>query len=68
MKVKEIMLKAKLDKSQNVVIRDMSTAETFKTAPGTIVLGLESEEVKRIINLKVTHFSFNDTGIIILAG
>lgn len=66
MKVKELILKAHLRLSQRITLNDRSTATTFVTKD-RYCFGLASEEVERLLKLKVNSYNVADTGLTIWA-
>ena len=66
MKVNELMKKVHLYKGQSVTLIDHSTATTFKTS-GRYAFDIDSEEVERLLKLKVNTFNVNEMGICIHA-
>lgn len=66
MKVRELMKKVHLTATQKVKLNDCSTASTHITE-GRYDFGYESEEVERLLSLKVNSFAVNDNGLVIWA-
>ena len=66
MKVGELIRRALLYGDQQIEVRDFSTKQTFLTKH-RFAFELDSEEVARIINLKVNTFEISDRGITINA-
>ena len=66
MKVKELMLKAHLYGDQKISVFDYSTQKTF-TTKDRYCFELDSDEVERILRLKVNSYNVNEKGIVINA-
>lgn len=66
MKVKELMLKAHLYGDQKITVVDHSTQQTF-TTKDRYAFEMDSDEVERIIRLKVNSYNVNEKGICIYA-
>lgn len=66
MKVRELMKKVHLTANQKVKLNDYSTASTHITK-GRYDFGYESEEVERLLSLKVKFFEVSDKGLVIWA-
>lgn len=67
MTVSELLVKARLEKDQIATVHVMSMGEIFKTAPGTVVFGIDSDIVEKIIRQDVVHYRISSEGISILA-
>lgn len=65
MKVKELMNHANLLGGQKTILHDYSTQKTFTA--DRCCFGLNSNEVERILKLKVNTFRTNDNGLEIFA-
>ena len=66
MKVRELISKAHLFSGQKIKLNDMSTGQTFITKD-RYAFDIDSEEVDRLLCLRVNTFNVNNTGLIIWA-
>lgn len=66
MKVGELIKKVHLYKGQGITLIDHSTATTFKTC-GRYTFDKDSDEIERLMKLKVNTFDVNEDGLRIYA-
>ena len=67
MKVRELTAKVNLISGQNIKLVDHSTCKTFITKE-RYAFDLGSDEIERLLKLKVNSFTVCNTGITIHAG
>lgn len=66
MKVRDLTLNVNLNRAQKITVNDRRTAQTL-TTQNQKCFELGSDEVERVLNLKVTSFEVSDLGLRIWA-